>query len=400
LDLPDLPAAAAVIMAIEAAGHQARYAGGVVRDCLLGRPLGDVDLATTADPDLIIQALEKAEIRAIPTGVEHGTVTAVVEGGGAVEVTALRRDVETDGRHAVVKFGADWAEDARRRDFTLNALFADADGTLHDFVGGVSDALAGRVRFVGDPDTRIREDYLRILRFFRFQAQLGRTEPHEDLLRILKQHAGRLADLSSERLTRELLGLLAARNPAPTWAAAIACGVDDIVLGCRTDAAPLARLVEHEHQLGLAPSALRRLSLLTDGSASRLALSNADREDLRSIAALKRQLASGSVPGETAIKTGLYHHGRDRYGDGLLAAWAVSPSWPADTAEQAMRTAQALTVPNFPVSGQDVLDLGIVEGPAVGETLRQLEAWWLEGGLTASRQDCLETLRRYSTRIV
>ncbi|MEO1250326.1 MAG: CCA tRNA nucleotidyltransferase [Pseudomonadota bacterium] len=400
IDLPDLPAAAAVIEAIEAAGCQARFAGGIVRDCLLGRPLGDVDLATTAEPDLIIQALEKADIRAIPTGVEHGTVTAVVEGAGAVEVTSLRRDVETDGRHAVVKFGADWADDARRRDFTLNALFAEADGTLHDFVGGVSDALAGRVRFVGDPDTRIREDYLRILRFFRFQALLGRTEPQEELLRILKQHAGRLADLSSERLTKELLGLLAAKDPAPTWGSVVACGVDDIVLGHGTDTAPLMRLVEHEQRLGMTPSALRRLSLLTDGSANRLTLSNAAQEALRSIVALRRDLASGDIPNESAGRSGHYRYGQDIYCDGLLTAWAVSPAWSDEEAERAVQRAQSSTVPLFPVTGQDVLNLGIAEGPAVGDMLRQLETWWINGGLIADRQACLEELRRYSTRIV
>lgn len=400
IDLPDLPAAMAVIKAIEAAGHQARYAGGIVRDCLLGRPLGDVDLATTADPDTIIHALEQAGIRAVPTGVEHGTVTAVVEGTGAVEVTSLRRDVETDGRHAVVKFGADWAEDARRRDFTVNALFADGDGTLHDFVGGIADALAGRVQFFGDPETRIREDYLRILRFFRFQALFGRTEPPEDLLRIFDRHADRLADLSPERLTKELLGLLVAEDPAPSWTRAVACRIDQVVLGRQTETGALERLAGYERRLAIAPSALRRLSLLVGGEAPRLALSNAAREELRSIAALGQQLASGAVPEDGAIKAGLYRHGRGVYRDGLLTAWARSPAWPADLAENAIRVAQSVIVPDFPVSGQDVLDLGIAQGPAVGERLRQLETWWLEGGLTAEREACLEELRRYSTRIV
>ncbi len=400
IDLPDFPAANAVIKAIETTGHQTRYAGGVVRDCLLDRPTGDVDLATTADPETIIRALEGAGIRAVPTGIDHGTVTAVVEGVGAVEVTSLRQDVETDGRHAVVTFGADWAEDARRRDFTVNALFADADGRLHDFVGGTQDALAGRVRFVGDPEARIREDYLRILRFFRFQALLGRTEPSDDLLRIVARHVDRLADLSSERVTKELLGLLVAQDPVPAWTSAIGCGIDDVVLGRRTEVRSLESLVAREQRLTIAPSALRRLSMLTDGEATGLALSNAGREELRSIAVLRQQLAAGGVPEEAAIKAGLYRHGRGIYRDGLLTAWSVSPAWPADDAEQAVQAAQSLSVPDFPVSGQDVLDLGIAEGPAVGEALRRLETWWLEGGLAADRQTCLDELRRYSTRIV
>lgn len=400
VELPELPAATAVIDAVKSAGHEIRFAGGIVRDCLLGRPIGDADLATTAVPDLLIRALKSAGIRGVPTGIEHGTVTAVVEGVGSVEVTSLRRDVETDGRHAVVKFGADWAEDAKRRDFTFNALFADADGTIFDFVSGVPDAMAGRVRFVGSPDTRIQEDYLRILRFFRFQAVLGKMDPDEGLLIALARHADKLADLSSERVTKEVLGFMAADDPARSWKLAVACGIDRALFGQPGEPAILEDLIAKENSFSAKPDPMRRLSLLAPSAGGKLTLSTRHRGQLVAVRTVRHGLERDGVPDENAVRAGLYRHGRRVFFDALLTAWTVTPAWPEQAASRALNWAQTLEIPEFPVSGQDVMNLGITQGPVVGNVLDHVESWWIDGGLQADRDRCLDELDRYSTRIV
>lgn len=385
-----------------------RYAGGVVRDALMGRLVsGDVDLATTATPQQTIDALESAGLRAVPTGFEHGTITAVLEGAGSsVEVTTLRHDVATDGRHAEVAFGADWREDALRRDFTINALFADADGTVHDFTGGIADATAGRVRFVGDAEKRVAEDYLRILRFFRFQAVLGRTEPEAETLAILARHAPALARLSAERVTRELLKLLGADDPAPTWALAAACSIDRVILGHSAGGAPLARLIACEKLAGLKPEPLRRLALLglPDGDAPGLALSNAQQKALAAMQAAGETLSGANPPGEAQLRAWLYRLGRDVCRDGLMLAWARDEGWDAGRAANAVAQAQQLAEPVFPLNGRDVLALGAAPGPGIGEILRTVEEWWAEGGFSAGREECLARLRAahalYSTRTV
>ena len=274
-------------------GHRAWAAGGAVRDDLMGRAPGDVDLATDATPDRVVALAAAAGIKAVPTGFDHGTVTLVVD-GRPFEVTTLRRDVETDGRHAVVRFGADLAEDAARRDFTLNALYRAPDGTLLDPIGGLPDALARKVRFVGDARARVREDHLRSLRFFRFHATHGDPEAglDPDALDAVARHLEGLDALSRERVTAELLKLLAAPDPAPAAAGMRATGALARVLPGASDAL-LAPLVHVEGLLGLPPEPLRRLAAL-GGEASGLRLSRAP---ARRLAALRDAAASAMGAG-------------------------------------------------------------------------------------------------------
>ncbi|MGH6878125.1 MAG: CCA tRNA nucleotidyltransferase, partial [Rhizomicrobium sp.] len=219
----------AVMAALTSAGGAARFVGGAVRNALLGREVGDVDIATPLLPEEVARRLEAAHIVAVPTGIEHGTITAVVDGKG-FEVTTLRRDVTTDGRRAVVAFSDSWAEDARRRDFTINALYAAPDGELFDYTGGLDDLAAARVRFIGDPVARIREDYLRILRLFRFQAWYGKGEIDEDALHAATAERAGLQRLSGERVQKELLRLLAAEQPCPPLRAMAAAGILDEII--------------------------------------------------------------------------------------------------------------------------------------------------------------------------
>ena len=290
----------AVMAALQAEGGvgAARYVGGCVRDTLLRLPAAmappaagdavlDIDIATPLAPPRVIAALERAGLKAVPTGIAHGTVTAVSQ-GRPFEITTLRRDVQTNGRHAVVAFTDDWAQDAARRDFRLNALYAEPDGRLHDPIGGgIADALAGRVAFVGDAATRIAEDYLRILRFFRFQAWYGRGEPDAAGLAACAALADGLAGLSAERVAKELLKLLAAPDPLPALSAMVACGVLQR-LPLQAEVERLARLRALEDALGLPADPILRLAALSRGDpltlARRLRLSNADRDRLAAAA--------------------------------------------------------------------------------------------------------------------
>ena len=403
IDVSDQPVALDLIAALAGAGFETRFAGGFVRDRLLGRPAGDVDLATAAPPDRTVGTLRGAGFRVVPTGIDHGTVTVVPGepvGPGEpgpperpIEVTSLRRDVATDGRHARVAFGADWVEDAGRRDFTFNALFADADGTVHDHTGGIEDARRGIVRFIGDADARIREDYLRILRFFRFQAVLGRTEPDEAVLETLARHRDGLARLSAERVTRELLGLLGAGGPGPSWALAERCGVARAMLGdCRQGAEALGRLAARERRAGLEPRPLRRLAAL-GGESGRLALSAAQTAELEAMNAASAGFAGDEPPDTASLLNGLYRYGHEACRDGFLLAWSRAEAWrEADAAERLARMG-GLERPVFPLSGRDILALGAEPGPAVGALLDAVESWWIAGGFAAGREELLGRAR-------
>ncbi|HWA45288.1 MAG TPA: CCA tRNA nucleotidyltransferase, partial [Hypericibacter adhaerens] len=273
----------AVIAALRADGAELRFVGGCVRDAVLGRAIKDIDLATPDPPETVIALLKRAGLKAVPTGIEHGTVTAVVE-KQPFEVTTLRRDVETDGRHAKVEFTDDWRADAARRDLTFNAMSLSPDGTLHDYFGGFDDLQAGRVRFVGDAATRIEEDVLRLLRFFRFYAHYGKPPPDAVALEACRRMAPRLPDLSGERIQAETLKLLAASDPAPVVALTQNDGVLEHWLPEARSVARLAALVRIENGLGREPDPLLRLAALIEGGpeiarglAWRLRLSNADR---------------------------------------------------------------------------------------------------------------------------
>ena len=349
----------------------ARFVGGVVRDTLLGLAVHDIDIATRLDPATVIDRLKAAGIRVVPTGLAHGTVTAVLA-SGPVEVTTLRRDVATDGRHATVAFTDDWREDAARRDFTINALYADpVTGAIHDYFGGLDDLEAARVRFIGDPYQRIAEDHLRILRFFRFLARFG-DAADEDGLAACVARANDLMALSRERIADEMLRLLVAVGAPDVVALMIARGIFRPVLPEITSANRLTRVARIEAAADLSPDPVRRLAaLLPDDSGigeavgARLKLSNAQRKRL--IAALGPQAA---LPARALA----YRLGRDGAADQLilhrsegdaLAGLAEITDW---------------TVPRLPLSGGELVERGIGKGPDVARTLRAIEDRWVAEG--------------------
>jgi len=382
------PQVEAVTAALEAAGGTdcARFVGGCVRNTLLGAPVDDVDVATRLRPEQTVAALEAAGLRAVPTGIEHGTVTAVAH-GRPVEVTTLRRDVETDGRRAVVAFTEDWAEDAARRDFRLNALYADADGRVFDPVGGgVDDALAGRIVFVGDPETRIREDYLRILRFFRFNAWYGREAPDPAGLDACRRLREGLTRLSAERVGKELLKLLSAPDPTPAVAAMAEAGVLDVVLPARRGLESLTRLGPAEPELRLAAL----LPTPEDGlaAAAALRLSNAQRDRIAA--------ALGPPPpldGDPRTARRLIHRwGAQAYADRLRLACAAHPACDPARLAPLLALAQDWRPPPLPVSGADLKAAGLAAGPALGAALRRLEDRWVESDFTLGREALLAQL--------
>ncbi|WP_395676586.1 CCA tRNA nucleotidyltransferase [Inquilinus sp.] len=379
------PAARAVIAALSIPGFDPRFVGGCVRNALLGRDAADVDIATPLRPQAVMVALHNAGLGVIPTGLEHGTVTAR-SGGRSFEVTTLRVDVETDGRHAIVEFTADWRADAARRDFTMNALSADPEGVVHDYFGGVADALAGRVRFVGDPAQRIAEDALRILRFFRFHAHYGQGELDPAALVACAAAADRLDRLSGERVHAELLKLLAAPDPVPVWRAMVESGIARHVIGEDGDIDRLQGLVR------IAPGAdpLLRLAALLRGDAAavaaRLKLSNDERDRLIGL----RESMLDTAPDEVGVRLLLYRHGRAGGRDRLRLAWAAAPKrW---SFKRALAALEKEPVPTLPVRGRDVVALG-VSGPAVGKALAEVERWWIGQGLRPGRDESLERLR-------
>jgi tRNA nucleotidyltransferase/poly(A) polymerase len=374
------PAVRKLFAVLEQEGDEARIIGGAVRDALMGRRLGDLDFATTAPPEAVMRRAEATGIKAVPTGIEHGTVTLVVDGEGH-QVTTLREDIETDGRRAVVRFGRDWAADARRRDFTVNALSVDSAGRLHDPLGGYGDVVARRIRFIGDPDQRIAEDRLRILRFFRFHAELEAGDLDGDGLSAAIRARDGIRELSAERVAQEMRRLVVAPGAATTVAAMQESGILPIVLGGIGYLAAFARLADFEKNDGIDPAAALRLAGLAaqvredaERVAVRLRLSNAERE--RMAAGVTAASALRAAPTEREARRLLYGFKAETYRDGiaLAAAWsgADAAAW-----NEAYRLPERWAVPAFPLTGADVLAAGAAHGPAVGEALRGLEAWWI-----------------------
>ena len=371
------PETRAVMAALEARGGAgcARVVGGAVRNALIGTPVNDVDIATTLEPQAVMAALKAAGLKAVPTGLDHGTVTAVAE-GRPYEITTLRRDVSTDGRNATVAFTTDWAEDAARRDFRLNALYAAPDGEVFDPTGqGVEDALAGRVVFVGDPETRIREDYLRILRFFRFHAWYGRGPADAAGLKACADLKDGMARLSAERVSAELLKLLAAPDPLAALRLMAETEVLDRVLPDHVG------LDLFEAMCAVSPDALMRLSALLPADADRvravaraLRLSNAQKDRLALVLPAEPVVALSMEP--RAARAALYRLGRRRFEDQVLRAWAAAPDDEAD-ARRLLDQAAAWTPPRLPVDGHDAARAG-ASGPAVGRALRAFEDWWVD----------------------
>jgi len=396
IPLPEVmtgPAVRAVIAALGAAGTEVRFVGGCVRDALAGRPVKDVDLATPDPPERSMALLRDAGLKAVPTGLAHGTVTAVA-GGHGFEVTTLRVDVRTFGRHAEVAFTVDWRADAARRDFTFNAMSAAPDGVLHDYFDGRRDLADGRVRFVGEPATRIAEDYLRVLRYFRFVAHFARGAPDAAARAACAAAAGSLGRLSGERVRNELLKLLAAPDPLPALRLMAETGVLAAVLPEAQGFERLAALIAIDDG-----DPLRRLAALVGardgGLAQRLRLSNAERDRL--IAAPSFDIAPDTTM--PALRRRLYRAGGATTIDATLLSWAArraaGAAAPTDSAHGALlAVARAWSRPTLPIKGRDAIAAGVERGPRVNALVSAIEDWWVEGDFAADRAACLAELRR------
>ena len=384
------PETVAVMKALKASRGTARFVGGCVRDALLERKVNDIDIAIDVDPNTVIRVLTDAEIRVIPTGFAHGTLTAV-KGRRNFEITSLREDTHTDGRRAKVVFTKDWKLDAQRRDFTMNALYADSDGTVHDLLNsGLSDALARRVRFIGSASDRIQEDYLRILRLFRFHAHYGEGAMEPDALVACAGLTGGLELLARERVGSEIMKTLAARSPAVALDMMEQTGVLAKVLPTARQSAPMAALESAERRFGFSPEAIRRLALLTRGSDPRdtgraLRLSNED------MAALRARRASSTLIKTTEDARRLGYDRGDAAGkDTLFIQHAEQASLPDVKIISAIDEGAAQ---KMPVTSKDLMAYGAVPGPELGETLKRLEQLWIDSDFVMDKATLLDQFR-------
>ncbi|MEY4708666.1 MAG: hypothetical protein RJB58_2389 [Pseudomonadota bacterium] len=384
-------------VAVMAALGEARFVGGAVRNALLGTGVADIDIAVPMPPSEVLARLVAKNIKVVETGMDHGTVTAIVR-SQAFEITSLRRDVETDGRHAVIAFTDDWAEDAARRDFTINALYASASGEIFDYATGVEDLIAGRVRFMGDAHARIAEDYLRVLRLFRFHAWYGKGDVNAQGLRAAAEAKDKLKTLSAERIAKELLRLLEAGNPTPVLRVMAATGILPELLPGALQLQRLEWLVEIDAD-NFAPrdGVLRLAALLTEGGdaahavADALKLSNADR--LRLEQALSGEHIAAQLSARDARRL-LYRIGVSRFRDKVWLAWAATPrSANAIQWRMLLTMAENWQRPRFPLSGLDVIQAGVPEGPEVGRVLAKVENWWVGGDFAADEGALRDQLR-------
>jgi len=379
-------------------GGAARFVGGAVRNALIGEPIGDVDIATPLPPADVIGRLKQCGLNAVPTGIEHGTVTAV-SSGKPFEVTTLRRDVSTDGRRATVAFTTEWSEDAARRDFTINALYANEDGEVFDYFGGLSDLKARRVRFVGDPRTRIREDYLRILRLFRFHAWYGKGELDADAFAAAAAEKAGLKLLSGERVQKELLRLLEAKSPIAALRAMQGASILAEILPSDLQLDRVARLVGIETANRRKPDNLLRLAALLPDDAKiarklsqSLKLSNADKDRLIEAAEPDDRINASLSPREA--RQLLYRLGRQCFLDQMLLRWSDMQRAPQDgNWRKLLKLAESWKKPELPVDGRDVMAKGIDEGPKIGTTLRALEEEWIDADFAPDRRALLKRLK-------
>lgn len=366
----------AVFQALTVEGHTVLAVGGCVRNALMDMPVSDVDIATDARPETVQRLAEAAGLKAVPTGIDHGTLT-IVSGGTGYEVTTFRADTETDGRRAIVRFSTDMAEDAARRDFTMNALYAEADGTVCDPLDGLPDLKARRVRFIGDATARITEDYLRILRFFRFAAWYGDPDLGFDAeaLAAIADTLDGLTGLSRERVGAETMKLLAARDPAPAVGSMQQTGVLNAVLP-GSDGRALAPLVHLEQTMEIPPHALRRLAALGvfDGTSLRLS-----KKDLRQLGLYQSLISSVAEPAELG-----YRHGFSLARDALLLRAVILES---PLAPDALSAAEQGSRETFPVKSRDLMPE--YEGVALGDKLRALEDRWIASGFALGKSDLL-----------
>jgi poly(A) polymerase len=398
----------AVLAAITADGDEARFVGGCVRDAILKRPIKDIDIATPVEPERVLELLNAAGIRAIPTGIKHGTVTALVD-AERFEITTLRRDVETDGRRAVVAFTDDWKADAERRDFTINAMSLTPDGMIYDYFNGMQDLAQRFIRFVGPPKERVAEDYLRVLRFFRFMAAYRMRDPSGAALAACRQAAPKLVSLSGERIRDELFKTLAADHAAEALNVMLGEKILESILPEADGLDQLRKLIWLETRAmgedNQYTDALRRLAALirtdaagADELARRLRLSNAERKRLVKMAApdwrpspdvdddtIRRQLRR--MPPESMLDLVLLE-----WADHLAREDRVEPSESAAW-RRLVEAVETWLPDEFPLRGRDVIALGVDAGPRVKELLLAVEAWWEDGGFKASRDDCIAELR-------
>ena len=383
---------ATLLALLDTDGQEARVVGGAVRNTLLEHPVGDVDIATTATPAEVTARVEAAGFKAVPTGIAHGTIT-VVAGGRPHEVTTLREDVETDGRRAKVAFGRDWQRDAERRDFTMNALSVTRDGVIHDYVGGLLDLRLRRVRFIGDPATRIAEDYLRVLRFFRFHAAYGHGRPDPAGLAACIAARAHLDRLSRERVKMELFKLLLAAHAVPVLEVMSEAGLLQQVLAGVPVVASLRDMTSIEASLGVGADPVRRLGALAlftvedaDRLRKRLRLANAEHERLYSMADGWWRIAAATA--EQDGRAALYRLGRERFTDRILLAWARSPAGIADTVwHDLARLPERWTAPDFPLRAADLVRRGVAKGPALGTALRAAEEVWIAADFPTEATD-------------
>ena len=395
------PASRRVLVALGADGHAARFVGGCVRDGLLGlRDVGrELDIATPERPDQVIRLLERADLPAIPTGLAHGTVTTIAD-GRRFEITTLRRDVACDGRHAEVEFTDDFALDAARRDFTINAMSCDAAGRLYDYFGGRADLAAGRVRFVGEAAARIAEDYLRVLRFFRFFAYYGRPPADAEALAACRAAAPELRRLSGERVQAEMMRLLGAGEPVPALRLMVETGVLGEVIPGPVALERLARLIK------LVPDRdplVRLAALLRPPPADPPAAAKvverwrmANRDAARLLAMTQEPLPDlGATPSERARD--LHRLGAERYADLIRLAAADAEGDVGAALADALAAAAVWQPKRLPVGGDDILALGVPAGPRVGALLAALEAWWVAHDFVPDRTACLAEARRLLT---
>jgi poly(A) polymerase len=367
-------------------GEEARAVGGAVRNALLGMPIAEVDVATTAVPEEVIKRVTAAGFKHVPTGIEHGTVTVIID-KHPFEVTTLRKDVETYGRHAKVEFGRDWRADAERRDFTINALSAGGDGAVFDYTGGLDDLAHRRVRFIGDPARRIAEDYLRILRFFRFHAAYG-TSDHPDPAGLVACIQGRdgLDQLSRERVRMEMMKLVVAPHAVPTLISMTDAGLLLRVLGGVSYLGSFENMAKAEAAIGAEPNAVRRLGALAvavpedaDRLWQRLRLANSEHERLASMGESWGRISP--LYGEKAAKALLYRLRPQQFTDRVLLGWARSQATAHDSEWHALATlSQRWTAPVFPLKAADFMKRGVVQGPALGAAIAAAEQAWIAAG--------------------
>jgi len=363
-------------------GIASRFVGGCVRDWVLEQPVSDIDIAVDKPPEPVMKALEAADIKVVPTGLKHGTVTAIVK-SRPFEITTLRRDVETDGRHAVVAFTDDWRTDASRRDFTFNALYADRAGTIYDYFDGQTDLKAGRVRFIGDPEQRIAEDRLRVLRFFRFHARYGRPPFDGPGFDACRRNAATVTGLSGERVRKELFRTLDAPGGADAFDAMLEAGVLDHWLPEYAGSAKLRTLAAREEKA----DALRRLAAILPVDAHATAIGKRLKLSTQESVRLQLMLDPANAIDTANLRASLYRLGTKLFIDRTLldapgdwrAALALAGSW---------------TPPELPIGGNDALALGLKPGPRVGALIEAVERWWIAGDFSADRDACLAELRR------